>query len=279
MSVQVVRLGGRLSEVVGPVVEEATEPGDATPLTGPVREASIPRAPPPPPRITTPSPPRPPPPPPPPQQQQSQPQQQKLQQLQVHLSAPTLTKSQSQVQIHQSHGNWSQLQHQTSEPTQNQTANMGTVLSFSPKDRRASLYPPIGHQHTTDLTLNNLNYEQLNNAKNRENKNIVAVAPAPTNANNHLSTNNNSLQNNNINLNNNDNARIISEKNALEKNLKKHSLFINALSWKRFSTTNNNKKKLDNRNKNMTFRQPLDNIPIGDKNKNIQTPQVKIILI
>ncbi|KAL6264783.1 hypothetical protein P5V15_004880 [Pogonomyrmex californicus] len=151
---------------------------------------------------------------------------------------------------------------------------MGTVLSFSPRDRRGSVYPPTGHQHPTDFTLNNFNYEQLNNAKNRENKSSVAtVAPAPPT--NHPPTNNNSLQNNNINLNNNDNARIISEKNALEKNLKKHSLFINALSWKRFSTTNNNKKKLDNKNKNIAFRQPLDNIPIVDKNKNIQTPQTK----
>ncbi|EFN67427.1 Cyclin-dependent kinase 5 activator 1 [Camponotus floridanus] len=149
---------------------------------------------------------------------------------------------------------------------------MGTVLSFSPRDRRGSVYPPAGHP--ADFTLNNFNYEQLNNAKNRENKSSVAtVAPAPPT--NHPPTNNNSLQNNNINLNNNDNARIISEKNALEKNLKKHSLFINALSWKRFSTTNNNKKKLDNKNKNISFRQPLDNIPIVDKNKNIQTPQTK----
>ncbi|KAK0096862.1 hypothetical protein PV326_004099 [Microctonus aethiopoides] len=278
---QVKVLGGRLSEVVGPVVEEAIEPGDATPLTGPVREASIPRAPPPPPRITTPSPPRPPPPPPPPQQQQQQ--QQQIQHLQVHLHphAQTLKKSQSQVQIHQSSHTLNvqhqqhQLLHQVSEPAQNHSGNMGTVLSFSPKERRSSsVYPPIGNQNSTDFTLNNLNYEQLNNAKNRENKSLVTVAPAPTNT-NHQSTNNNSLQNNNINLNNNDNARIISEKSALEKNLKKHSLFINALSWKRFSTANNNKKKLENKNKNITFRQPLDNIPIVDKNKNIQTPQTK----
>ncbi|XP_044015124.1 cyclin-dependent kinase 5 activator 1 isoform X1 [Aphidius gifuensis] len=143
---------------------------------------------------------------------------------------------------------------------------MGTVLSFSPRDRRAStVYPPIGHQQ--DFTLNNYNYEQLNNVKNRENKNITSVVQS--------TTNNTSLQNNNININNNDNAKIISEKNALEKNFKKHSLFINALSWKRFSTTNNNKKKLDNKNKNITFRQPLDTIPNVDKNKNIQTPQTK----
>ncbi|XP_043475052.1 cyclin-dependent kinase 5 activator 1 isoform X2 [Leptopilina heterotoma] len=149
---------------------------------------------------------------------------------------------------------------------------MGTVLSFSPRERRGSVYPP--GEHPADFTLNNYNYEQLNNVKNRENKSSVStMAPLPPT--NHPPTNNNSLQNNNINLNNNDNARIISEKNALEKNLKKHSLFINALSWKRFSTSNNNKKKLDNKNKNITFRQPLDNIPIVDKNKNIQTPQTK----
>ena len=38
----------------------------------------------------------------------------------------------------------------------------------------------------------------------------------------------------------NENAHLLVEKNALEKNLKKHSLFINALSWKKF---NNGKKK------------------------------------
>lgn len=134
---------------------------------------------------------------------------------------------------------------------------MGTVLSFSPRERR----PVYTTSSNGDFTLNNFSYEQLNNVKNRENK---------PNSNLTNSNSNNNLQNN---INNNDNARIISEKNALEKNLKKHSLFINALSWKRFSTTNNNKKKLDNKNKNVTvFRQPLvDNInPVVDKNKNIQ---------
>jgi cyclin-dependent kinase 5 activator 1 len=128
---------------------------------------------------------------------------------------------------------------------------MGTVLSFSPRERR----PVYSSCSAGDFALNNFSYEQLNNVKNRENK--------PT-------TNNLSSSNNNIT----DSARIISEKSALEKNLKKHSLFINALSWKRFSTTNNNKKKLDNKNKNVTvFRQPLvDNIHI-DKNKNIQQQQ------
>lgn len=142
---------------------------------------------------------------------------------------------------------------------------MGTVLSFSPRERR----PVYTTSSTGDFTLNNFSYEQLNNVKNRENK---------SNTNTIQTTNNSNNLNNCNNINNNDNARIISEKNALEKNLKKHSLFINALSWKRFSTTNNNKKKLDNKNKNVTvFRQPLvDNIHhtvITDKNKNIQQQQ------
>lgn len=129
---------------------------------------------------------------------------------------------------------------------------MGTVLSFSPRERRP-VYTTTASVPPAD-TLNNYSYEQLNNAKNRQTMG--------------------SLVNNNSNNINNENARIISEKNALEKNFKKHSLFINALSWKRFSTTNNNKKKLDNKNKNLTtYRPPLvDNInPIViDKNKNIQ---------
>lgn len=101
------------------------------------------------------------------------------------------------------------------------------------------------------------------------------------------STNTGNLSNNTINNNtthligldrSSDSARILSEKNALEKNLKKHSLFINALSWKRLAASHS-KKKLDN-NKNKvanlptaTFRPPLvDAIhPLAiDKNKNIQ---------
>lgn len=236
---------------MGPVVEEAIEPGDATPLTGPSRETSIPGAPPPP-IINIPSPPKPPPP---------------------TENPDSLNQFPQVQQQNQSLSSLEQknFKEQSKENTQPLQVNMGTVLSFSPRERRGSVYPP--GEHPADFTLNNYNYEQLNNVKNRENKSSVStMAPLPPT--NHPPTNNNSLQNNNINLNNNDNARIISEKNALEKNLKKHSLFINALSWKRFSTSNNNKKKLDNKNKNITFRQPLDNIPIVDKNKNIQTPQV-----
>lgn len=138
---------------------------------------------------------------------------------------------------------------------------MGTVLSFSPRERRP------GGPGQPDFALDGFSYEQLNNAKNRENKGVCASAgSAPA-----LRASRDSLPRNHQL--NNDSAKIISEKNALEKNLKKHSLFINALSWKRFSTANNNKKKLDGKNKNSTaFRQPLaDNAPsaaIVDRNKN-----------
>ncbi|KAL1497211.1 hypothetical protein ABEB36_008208 [Hypothenemus hampei] len=136
--------------------------------------------------------------------------------------------------------------------------DMGTVLSFSPRERDRPLYTS---STTGDFALNNFSYEQLNNVKN--NRDCTSNKTNLTHSNTHTLNN----------INNNDNARILSEKNALEKNLKKHSLFINALSWKRFSTTNNNKKKQENiKNKNITvFRQPLDNVhPPVDKNKNIQ---------
>ncbi|KAK6628047.1 hypothetical protein RUM43_002054 [Polyplax serrata] len=145
---------------------------------------------------------------------------------------------------------------------------MGTVLSFSPRERR----PVYSSVSAGELALNNISYEQLNNAKNKALPPPVAVANNTANTNSNHQIHTNHINNNNNN--NNDSAKIISEKNALEKNFKKHSLFINALSWKRFSTANNSKKKLDNKNKNLTtFRQPLlDNIHpiVVDKNKNIQ---------
>ncbi|XP_039443247.1 putative uncharacterized protein DDB_G0286901 [Culex pipiens pallens] len=212
---------------------------------------------------------------------------------------------------------------------------MGTVLSFSPRERRP-IYSTHHHSagtlsssNSADFPLNNYSYEQLNNVKNRENtKPPNLIQPVPNNShtnaiNNNNNNNNNSLNlggkddgknntnraeegfianinsiNNNINSNNNsnsiqernhnnnnnnnntDNARILSEKNALEKNLKKHSLFINALSWKRLAASHG-KKKLDNqKNKSAnlssaTFRTPLtDTIhPMVDKNKNLQQSQ------
>ena len=61
------------------------------------------------------------------------------------------------------------------------------------------------------------------------------------------------------------------EKNALEKNLKKHSMFINALSWKKFNTSKKKSVDSSNKNKGLAFRPPLDNIhPLVDNNRNIQ---------
>ncbi|XP_026735752.1 cyclin-dependent kinase 5 activator 1 [Trichoplusia ni] len=126
---------------------------------------------------------------------------------------------------------------------------MGTVLSFSPRERRppAAAPPP-------DRAALAYSYERLNNAKNRENRELPRDERRAT------------LD---------DAAKIISEKTALEKNLKKHSLFINALSWKRFSTANNNKKKLECKSKSVaTFRAPLtDNAPL-DRNKNVSVQGV-----
>ena len=67
--------------------------------------------------------------------------------------------------------------------------------------------PPYALDYT-----NAINYDTLNNLKNKE----ILI--------------------------NNENANILIDKNALEKNLKKHSMFINALSWKKF---NNSKKKVE----------------------------------
>lgn len=172
---------------------------------------------------------------------------------------------------------------------------MGTVLSFSPRERRP-VYSTHHHSSglstssSADYPLNNFSYEQLNNVKNRENNKSLCPVPN-SNANLVLmgQTHNNHI-NNNGNINptaserSMDSARILSEKNALEKNLKKHSLFINALSWKRLAASHG-KKKLDN-NKNKaanlptaTFRQPLvDAIHplVVDKNKNIQHNQQQV---
>lgn len=114
---------------------------------------------------------------------------------------------------------------------------MGTVLSFSPREKN----PPYALDYTNPN--NNINYETINNLKNKEM------------------------------LINSENAHLLVERNALEKNLKKHSMFINALSWKKFNS--NKKKSAEQLNKGkghgISFRAPLDNIhPIIDNNKNIQ---------
>lgn len=145
----------------------------------------------------------------------------------------------------------------------------------------------ISSSNSADFQLNNYSYEQLNNVKNRENSkppnsvnNNNNNHNLNNNINNNLSSTNNTTNTTNLDrTNNNDTARILSEKNALEKNLKKHSLFINALSWKRLASSHG-KKKLESNQKNKaanlptaTFRPPLaDAIHplVVDKNKNIQ---------
>lgn len=180
---------------------------------------------------------------------------------------------------------------------------MGTVLSFSPRERRpiystqhssfgAGSTGTLSNSNSADFQLNNYSYEQLNNVKNRENTKPPNLQTVPNHHNNYQSnTNNNNLTNitnhhnmnnhhgnslallggqthmnntnrENNNMNNNhqersaDTARILSEKNALEKNLKKHSLFINALSWKRLAASHNKKKQLVDNNKNKAANLP-----------------------
>lgn len=190
---------------------------------------------------------------------------------------------------------------------------MGTVLSFSPRERRP-IYTTHHHgsgtistSSSTDFTLNNYTYnEQLNNVKNRENTKPMNLQTLPNL--NHNSSNSNLVMfgssNNHaniININNNNNmgsnttiqdrqadsARILSEKNALEKNLKKHSLFINALSWKRLAASHG-KKKMESNGKNKSgnfttnsFRpaaltDTVHPIVVVDKNKNYQTHQIQL---
>lgn len=159
---------------------------------------------------------------------------------------------------------------------------MGTVLSFSPRERRP-IYTTSHHHHgggngggtisssnsTSDFQLSSTYaYEAINNAKNRENvaskplqyltvpyqfhhngggngilytsSNIHNIATTTNILNNNFSCSNDSLDERQV-----DSARILSEKNAIEKNLKKHSLFINALSWKRLSSSHSKKKHLE----------------------------------
>lgn len=68
----------------------------------------------------------------------------------------------------------------------------------------------------------------------------------------------------------------LSSQNSLDRNFRKSSLFINSLSWKRFSNAAAHKKKMDVANATISnrvsiLRTPLDNIhPVLDNNKNIQ---------
>jgi cyclin-dependent kinase 5 activator 1 len=182
---------------------------------------------------------------------------------------------------------------------------MGTVLSFSPRENHP-IYSTHHHHRgsgtmstssSADFSLNNYAYEQMNNVKNRENctkTNIISNNNGSSLV--LFGSSNSNIMNNNLTTTNGtsmeeraaDSARILSEKNAIEKNLKKHSLFINALSWKRLSSSHG-KKKLEsynakNKAANLTtssFRPPAltDQVhPMSianDKNKNYQQQQIQ----
>lgn len=96
-----------------------------------------------------------------------------------------------------------------------------------------------------EFTLGSFTYEQLTKRRHAEvmaGRSISMMLPANININ---AINNNMINNNNNNGENN--CKVSGEqqpRGALEKSLKKHSALINALSWKRFSTSQN-KKKLD----------------------------------
>lgn len=125
---------------------------------------------------------------------------------------------------------------------------MGTVLSISPKDRK-TVYPAMASSASAaEFTLNSFTYEQLTKRRHADvmaGRSISMMLPANIN----INTINNNIINNNNNLENNCKLASIGgeqhQKGTLEKSLKKHSALINALSWKRFSTSQN-KKKLDN---------------------------------
>lgn len=100
---------------------------------------------------------------------------------------------------------------------------MGTVLSFSPRPRKP-LYE--------DINLNNFNYEILNNAKNQ------SYANAGGGAGSVVPTANNNGNNCGVG------AGSGGAGSVKDKNLKKHSIFISTLSWKRFNVnTKRNKEK------------------------------------
>ncbi|XP_001947011.2 cyclin-dependent kinase 5 activator 1 [Acyrthosiphon pisum] len=141
---------------------------------------------------------------------------------------------------------------------------MGTVLSISPKDRK-SVYPAMASSASAaEFTLSSFTYEQLTKRRHADvmaGRSISMMLPANININtinNNIINNNNNHNNHHHNNNNSENncktattggephqQQQQQQRGTLEKSLKKHSALINALSWKRFSTSQN-KKKLDN---------------------------------
>ncbi|XP_049318348.1 cyclin-dependent kinase 5 activator 1 isoform X2 [Bactrocera dorsalis] len=189
---------------------------------------------------------------------------------------------------------------------------MGTVLSFNPRERHPfySSQTSIQYNQQSDVRneyilegsslmdshLNNFCYEQLNNAKNKETKQSIRVPLAKNGIIAHngcgrinvgkqshvTSYSFNKLKgtkdaiNNDLDL-HNENSALFTEKNTIEKSMKKHSLFISALSWKKLAASHN-KKKIENKNKCANIptgcfkTHPLDasNVSYTDKNKNVR---------
>jgi cyclin-dependent kinase 5 activator 1 len=163
---------------------------------------------------------------------------------------------------------------------------MGTVLSISPKDRK-SVYPAMASSASAaEFTLSSFTYEQLTKRRHADvmaGRSISMMLPANIN----INTINNNIINNNNNINNinnlENNCKLATggggeshpQKGTLEKSLKKHSALINALSWKRFSTSQN-KKKLDNGGSGVTTGSTKSNKqlltcrqPLVDTNANV----------
>ncbi|XP_050044304.2 cyclin-dependent kinase 5 activator 1 [Dermacentor andersoni] len=143
---------------------------------------------------------------------------------------------------------------------------MGTVLSFSPRDRKPQSYSEY----------NLYSYEQLNNAKNSQHsvkmghhQDRMAAPPASQTqppitggGHNHHHHHHGHHHGNNHNNNNNNNNN--NQNHHGGNHLKKHTLFINALSWKHFNVST--KKKAEKNKSAAAQRQPLEPV---DPNKNV----------
>lgn len=148
---------------------------------------------------------------------------------------------------------------------------MGTVLSFSPRDRKPQSYSEY----------NLYSYEQLNNAKNSQHNAKMGhhqdrMAPTQQQTqpplpgggggggHNHHYHHGHHHGHHHHHNNNNNNQNQQQNNHNTSNNLKKHTLFINALSWKHFNVST--KKKAEKSKSAAPPRQPLEPV---DPNKNV----------
>lgn len=165
---------------------------------------------------------------------------------------------------------------------------MGTVLSFSPRERRP-VYSTHHHSGTlssagsAEYPLNNYSYEQLNNVKNRENTKSSLCQSVPNNSNNgnmmlsqthnnhhhhhhlhthtiHNGSNNNQSGNNNHNNNSNHNNSITN--NNITNN---NNINCNSNSLNQANNINNNNNNINNSNVSTTDRSDTARI-LSEKN-------------